>query len=136
MAIPTKAKFVSTEDFKTYTGIDLSEELREDRSPDMFLRDCENELINYVNLQSWRPISEYIYFHEYTTEQMDALREAILIHARYVLYNGDVMENNGIDPETGVRFGKRERDEASIAPNAIDLLKVNGILSLVMRPKF
>jgi len=137
MAIKTKAEFVSTEDFKTYTGIDLYEELNGDgKTPDMFLRDCEDELINYVNLQSWRPISKYVVENYYGPEQMDALKEAILIHARYVFYNGDIMENNGIDPETGRKFTDDERKSAAIAPNAIDKLKMEGILSLKMKLRF
>ena len=132
-----KPEYVSVEDFKTYTGINLDEELNDGgKTPDMFLRDCEDELINYVNLQSWRPISKYVYEHFYSPEQMDALREAILIHARYVFYNGDILENNGVDPETGKKFGKDEREEAAIAPNAVDKLKMNGILTLKMRTRF
>lgn len=135
MALKIKAQFVSVEDFKVYTGIDLYRELNDDISPELFLRDCEDEIINYVNLQSWRPISVWLDQHLYTPEQMDAFREAILIQAKYVFENGDVLANNGIDPEQGVKFGKNEREEASIAPNAINKLKMHGILTLVMRSR-
>ena len=124
------------EDFKTYTGIDLYEELSEEQEPILWLRDREDEIINYVNLQSWRPISRWIYDHKYTPEQMDALREAILIHAKYVWLNGNLLENNGIDPETGKKFGSDDRQEMAIAPNAIDKLKMNGILSLKMHMRW
>lgn len=133
MALKIKAEYVSVEDFKTYTGIDLYEELGGDTTPDLFLRDREDEIINYVNLQSWRPITKWIYEHKYSPEQMDALREAILIQAKYVFYNGDIMGNSGIDPEEGVKFGRYERTEAAIAQSAIDKLKMNGILTLRMR---
>ena len=134
--LKTKAEFVSTEDFRVYTGIDLSEELNDSRDAELFLRDREDELINYANMQSWRPITRYVYEHYYSPEQMTALREAILLQAKYVFENGDVLANNGIDPENGVKFGKYERESASISPKAINLLKVNGILSLVMRTTF
>lgn len=136
MALKLKAQFVSTEDFKVYTGIDLDEELIGNTSPDLFLRDCEDEIINYVNLQSWRNVSFWIDNHLLTNEQMDMFREAILIHAKYVFENGDVLGNNGIDPEQGVKFGSYERNEASIAPNAINKLKMAGIITLVMRSRW
>ena len=136
MGLKLKAEYVSVEDFKTYTGIDLYEQLNGATTPDFFLRDCEDELINYVNQQSWRPISQWIMRNKFAPWQMDAWREAILIQAKYVFENGDVLSNNGIDPEQGVKFGSMERALASIAPNAINKLKVAGILSLVMRERW
>lgn len=130
-----KPEYVSVEDFRNYTGIDLQEELAEGQDPNLFLRDREDEFITYVNLQSWRPITKWIVEHRYSPKQMDALKEAILIHAKYVFENGDILGNNGIDPEQGVKFGKYEREEAAIAPNAINKVKMAGILTLVMRSR-
>lgn len=135
MGLKLKAEYVSVEDFKTYTGIDLYEQLNDNTTPNFFLRDVEDELINYVNLQSWRPISRLMHENKFTPEQMDAWREAILIQAKYVFENGDILSNNGIDPEQGIRFGTMERYAASIAPNAINKLKMAGILTLVMRER-
>ena len=136
MGLKLKAQFVSVEDFLTYTGIDLHEELASDKAPDFFLRDCEDQIINYVNQQSWRNISGTIAANKFTSEQMDALRMAILTQAKYVFENGDVLANNGVDPEQGVKFGMLERREASISPVAIDMLKMSGILTLVMRSRY
>lgn len=136
MALKLKPEFVSVEDFKNYTGIDLAEELREGQDPNLFLRDAEDELIYFVNAQSWRPISLWIAHNKFSQEQMDALRESILIQAKYMFENGDIMSNNGVDPEQGVKFGKYERESAAIAPNAINKLKMFGILSLVMRSRW
>lgn len=133
MSISVAPKYVTLEDFKVYTGIDLDEELNGNMNPNLFLRDAENELLNYANMQSWRPINEWIARYKLTAEQMDALREAILIQAKYMFENGDILSNNGIDPEQGVKFGKFEREEAAIAPNAINKLKMAGIVSLVMK---
>jgi len=135
MALKLKPEYISAEDFRTYTGINLDEELN-GVSPDVFLRDCEDELISYVNMQSWRPISRWIAEGKYTPDELDAIREAIIIQARYVLLNGDVAENNGIDPETGVRMSLSDREEATIAPNAINKLKMAGILTLKMKSRF
>ena len=135
MGLKIKAKYVSPEDFKTYTGIDLYEELN-GITPDIFLRDCEDEIINYVNIQSWRPISKWIELNRYNQDQMDAFRMAILAHAKYVFENGDILGNNGIDPEQGVKFGTHERREASISPKAIDMLKMGGIVVMSMRSRY
>ena len=127
---------MSVEDFKTYTGIDLVEELNEGKTPEIFLRDAENEIIHYVNLQSWRPITKWIVQNKFTPEQMDDLMEAILIQAKYDFENGNVLANNGIDPEQGVKMTPDDRYWASIAPMAIDQLKMHGLLTLVMRTRW
>ena len=136
MAIKIAPEYVSPEDFKTYTGIDLYEELAEGENPLLFLRDRENEIINYVNLQSWRPITKWIYENVFSPEQIDGFREAILIQAKYVFLNGNILENSGVDPEMGVKFGKNEREEAYISQAAIDKLMMEGILTLKMRTRF
>lgn len=132
MGLKIKAEYVSVEDFKTYTGIDLYEELNGD-SPEFFLRDREDEIINFVNIQSWRPISMWLKRNKYKPEQMDMLRMAILMQAKYVFENGDILGNNGIDPEQGVKFGTHERREASISPKALDYLRRGGLLMMTMR---
>ena len=136
MGLKIKAQYVSVEDFKTYTGIDLYEQLDGSISPDIFLRDCEDEIINYVNIQSWRPISRWFELNKYKPNQVDALKMAILTHAKYVFENGDILGNNGIDPEQGVKFGTHERREASISPKAIDILRMNGILLMSMISRY
>ena len=136
MAIKIKAEYVSPEDLKTYCGLDLYEELGGNITPDFFMRDREDEIIRYVNIQSWRPISLWIKRNKYNPEQMDGLRTAILEQAKYVFENGDVLANNGIDPEQGVKFGTHERREASISPKAIDILKMNGIVLMSMRSTY
>ena len=135
-ALKLKAEYVSTEDFKTYTGTDLTEQLNEGMNPDFFLRDAENEIIDYVNGQSWRPITRYIHDNCFSPEQVVIFKTAILIQAKYMLENSDLMSDSGVDPEKGVIFGKYERDNASIAPNAINMLKNAGIVTLKMRTKF
>lgn len=124
----TTAQFVSLDDFETYTGINLRKDLRDGVNADKFLRDCEDALINYANLQSWRPINKFIAEHYYTKEQMTALREAILIQAAYTYQNGNLLMNSGIDPERGRVFGENERRENAIADPAMDKLRMSGIL--------
>ena len=136
MALKLKAKYVSVEDFKTYTGIDLYEELNEGQQPELFLRDCEDELLEYANLQTWRPINDYTINNLFTPKQKDALMEAILIQAKYVFENGDVLGNNGVDPEQGVKFGAQDREAASISPKAMNKLRDNGILLTKMRNRY
>jgi hypothetical protein len=133
MAIKIKAEYVSPEDLKTYCGLNLYEELGGNTTPDFFMRDREDEILRYINIQSWRPINIWLKLNKYNSEQMDNLKMAILEQAKYVFENGDVLANNGIDPEQGVKFGTHERMEASISPKAIDILKMSGIVTLVMR---
>lgn len=129
-------EYVSVEDFKTYTGIDLYEELPEGKDALLFLRDAEDELINYANMQSWRPINRYIVQNKFSPVQMTSLRTAILMQAKYMFENGDAMGNSGLDPEEGVKFGKYERESAAISPKAINELKMSGIITLVMRSRW
>lgn len=133
MPLKTKPEYVSIEDFKTYTGIDLHEELAEGTDPNLWLRDAEDQIIAYVNMQSWRPITRWIYEHRYTQDQMDAFRMAILLQAKYIFFNGNVNMNNGIDPEDGVKMKADDRSRASISPDAINMLINFGIITLTMR---
>lgn len=135
MALKIAPEYVSVEDFKAYTGIDLHEELSEDNDPNLWLRDAEDQIINYVNLQSWRPITKWIYENKFTEEQVDAFRQAILLQAKYMFYNGNVMMNNGIDPEDGVKMKPSDREHASISPDATNMLINYGIISLTMRSR-
>lgn len=128
-----KAEYVSPEDLKTYCGLNLYEELNDGSSPDFFMRDREDEILRYINIQSWRPISLWLKQNKYNPEQMDNLRMAILEQAKYVFENGDVLANNGIDPEQGVKFGVHDRRQASISPKAMDILKMSGIILMTMR---
>lgn len=135
-SLKIKAEYVSLEDFKTYTGIDLIEELPEGRDAELFLRDAEDELIEYANAQSWRPISRWLADNKLPPEDVNVIREAIIMQAKYMFENGDALANNGLDPETGVKFGSYERDAAAISPKAIKHLKNNGILTLRMKTRY
>lgn len=136
MAIKTTAEFVTPEDFKTYTGIDLSEELAIGKTPDIFLRDAEDHLIQYVNIQSWRPITKWIYQNKYSEIQQEMWREAILIQAKYEFYNSDLTLNAGIDPLDGQKMTPSQREQAYIAPEAIKKCMRAGLITRTMITRF
>ena len=135
--LSTAATFVTPEDFKTYTGIDLDESLNDDiTTPDRFMRDAEDEIINYVNMQSWRPISRNLAQNKYTQSQVFSLKKAIILQAEYMFYNGDMLKNNGVDPDRGEVVRNETLKKVSISPKASDELKQSGILTLVMRRRW
>ena len=128
MEISTTPKYVTPEDFKTYWGIDLSEELAPPRTPNSFLRDVEDRVLNYISLQSWISIRKRLERHCLSDFQMDSLCKAILQQANYEFYNGTQTLNSGIDPERGKIVDRSDLNRATICQDADDTLQTAGLI--------
>lgn len=129
--LKTAPIYVSEDDFNNWTGKNLSAELNDSTTPDRFLRDAEDDVLTFINLQSWRPISHLIRENWFTDEQMYALKAAILEQADYVFYNGDAYKNSGLDPE-GKRLDRDDLNRVAISQRTIDRLIETGVMTLVM----
>lgn len=126
-------RFVTPEDFKTYTGIDLSEELAAPQTPNSFILGVEQRILNFISLQSWIPLKRMIELHRLSKFQQDSLALAILQQARYEFYNGTLTMNSGIDPEKGIINDRDSLNRATICQDAMDTLQCSGLLKRVMR---
>jgi hypothetical protein len=128
-----KPHFATPEDFKTYSGIDLSEELLPPQTPDSFMLDVEQRIINYISLQSWLPLRKMIRDNKLSQYQVNSLALAILQQTKYEFFNGTSSMDSGIDPERGKVSSRDDLNRAAICQDAIDTLQCSGLISRVMR---
>ena len=129
--LKTAPIYVSEDDFNNWTGKSLSAELNDNTTPERFLRDAEDDVLTFINLQSWRPISHLIRANWFTDEQMYALKAAILEQADYMFYNGDAYKNSGLDPD-GKRLDRDDLNRVAISQRTIDRLIETGVMTLVL----
>ena len=129
------AEYTNLADLKTFMGIDLPAELAVGQDPNIFLRECEDRIIDYINHQSWRHFDNE-WWQIMSIDQQEAFQKAVYYQVKYELYNGDLMNDSGIDPERGRTLGTEELEKASIAPRAVKTLKDYGLVTLVMRGRW
>lgn len=124
-------KYITAEEFREYTGIDLSEELRDTSNPsnkvNAFLRRIEDRMEVFLNAHFFKRVSDC--WPRFTDEQKHHYKLALIEQAYYVFKNGDISTDSGYDPDKGVVISKHARTEITLAPNAIDHLKMTGLWS-------
>lgn len=107
-----KTKYITKDEFKAYTGIDLDLELKDDDNPsdkaNAFLRRIEVRLATFIDAKFARQVDrEYPTLSDY---QKEHYKYALLEQALYVLKNSDLITDSGYDPEVG-EVARQERLE-------------------------
>jgi len=125
------ANYINADDFKTYFGIDLAVELKDDDNPsnkvEAFLLRVENRIVVYVNANYYRAIEKE--FPRFTDYQKEHFKYGLLEQAYYVLRNGDISTDSGYDPEKGEVMNAERLNNIVIAPNCKQELMLCGLLS-------
>ena len=132
-----QTKYITTDEFKEYFGIDLREELHDDSNSSnkdiAFLKRIEDRIETFVNANFYRNVSyEYPKFTEY---QKKHYKRALLEQAIYVLKNGDISEDSGYDPERGEVIDRSKLKKISIAENCKQELILCGLWCRKIRNK-
>ena len=124
-------KYITADEFKEYTGIDLSEELKDTSNPsdkvNAFLKRIEDRMETYLNAHFFKRVSDL--WPCFTENQKYHYKLALIEQAYYVFKNGDISTDSGYDPEKGIIGSKHALTEITIAPNAKDHLKMTGLWS-------
>lgn len=125
------ARYINADDFKTYFGIDLAIELKDDDNPsnkvESFLLRIENRVIVFVNANYYRFIEKE--FSKFTNYQQEHFKYALLEQAMYVLRNGDISTDSGYDVEKGEVMNIERLKNITLAPNCMQELMLCGLLS-------
>ena len=121
-----QTKYISLDEFKEYTGIDLEAELATDSNPsntaNAFLKRIEVRMEAFINSNFARDIDlEYPMFTGY---QKLHYKYALMEQALYVFRNSDISVDSGYDLERGIIAGKHDLKELIIAPNTVDQLRL------------
>ena len=124
-----KTKYITLDEFKEYTGIDLELQLKSDDNPsntaNAFLARIENRMHAFIDSNFVRNVDkEYPNFSDY---QKEHYKLALIEQALYVFRNGDISSDSGYDSEKGIVAGKHDLKELIIAPNAVDELRLCGL---------
>ena len=124
-------KYITADEFREYTGIDLEEELRDTSNPsnkvNAFLKRVEDRMEIFLNAHFFKNINDY--YPKFTNEQKYHYKLALIEQAYYIFKNGDISTDSGYDPEKGIVASKHARTEITLAPNARDHLKMTGLWS-------
>lgn len=124
-------RYITADEFREYTGVDLAEELHDTSNPsdkvNAFLKRVEDRMEVFLNANFFKNVTE-IYPH-FSEEQKRHYKLALIEQAYYVFKNGDISADSGYDPERGVILSKHARNEITLAPNAIDHLRMTGLWS-------
>lgn len=125
-----KTKYITADEFKEYSGIDLALELKPDDNPsnqiDAFISRVEGWLERYVNANYYRDVAEE--FKQFTDYQKSTYKIGIMEQIIYNLRNGDISTDSGYD-DNGIHAKRPEIKELALAPNTKDCLVLCGLLT-------
>ena len=128
--IHLQTKYITPEDFLTYTGIDLGAQLKGNANPSdkatAFLMRIEVRMEAFMNANFFKNISEY--WPRFSDFQKLHYKYALLEQALYVFRNGDISIDSGYEPDEGIKLDPTVRKKITIAPNAQDHLQMCGFL--------
>lgn len=124
-----KSKYITEEEFKQYTGIDLSSELKDDDNPSnkvqAFLCRIEVRMATFLDSNFHRNVDfEYPNFSDY---QKYHYKLALLEQGLYVFKNGDISVDSGYDPEKGIVISSEDKKKIIISENCKEHLILCGL---------
>lgn len=114
-----RTKYITTDDFKVYFGIDLDAELKAGANPSdagqAFLKRIEDRLAQFIDACFYRRVDlEYPNFSDYQKEQY---AKALLEQAIYVYRNGDLSVDSFLDYDKGETANENTVKAKTIARN-------------------
>ena len=89
---------VSPDEFKEYTGVDLSSRLVNSQNPDSFIRMYQHRLNTFIESTFHRNV-EREYSNGLTEYQQTHYKYAVLEFCWYIFKNGDIGIRSGLDDE-------------------------------------
>ena len=126
-----QTRYITADEFREYTGVDLAAELRDTSNPsnkvDAFLMRVEDRMEVFMNSRFFKNVGEI--WPKFTDEQKLHYKKALIEQAYYIFKNGDIYSDSGYDPEKGIVASKHALSELTIAPAARDHLRMTGLYS-------
>lgn len=124
-----QTKYITKDEFKEYSGIDLDATLKDDSNPsnktNAFIKRIENRMSAYLDANFYRNADkEYPHFTDY---QKEHYKYALMEQMIYELRNGEISTDSGYDPEKGEVMNADRLKALIIAPNAKDQLCLCGL---------
>lgn len=122
-----KPKFINSNDFLAYWGLNLEDKLRDDDNPsnkaNTFLFRVEQRLMAWIDKNTFRVVD----YNHLTPYQLEKFRFALLEQAMYMWRNGDLGQDSGYDQEKGIIVSADTLEEISVCKPALNYIVVSGI---------
>lgn len=129
--MPILTRYITADEFREYTGVDLEAELRDTSNPSdkvaAFLKRIEDRMEAFLNAHFFKNVSDE--WTRFSDTQKSWYKKALIEQAYYVFKNGDISTDSGYEPDRGVVASKHALTELTIAPNAKDCLRMTGLWS-------
>lgn len=130
-----KTRYITPDEFKLYSGIDLAKDLKDDSNPsnkgEAFLFRIETRIAAFINARFYKNVdSQYPHFTDY---QKEHYKIALMEQAIYELRNGEIYTDSGHDPDEGEKMSPELREKIAIAPACKDQLILVGIWNRKIR---
>ena len=126
-----QTKYITADEFREYTGVDLSAELKDTSNPsnkvNAFLMRVEDRMEVFMNSRFFKNVGEL--YPKFSDFQKLHYKLALIEQAYYIFKNGDIYSDSGYDPEKGIIASKHALSELTIAPAARDHLRMTGLWS-------
>ena len=125
-------RFVTVDDFKNFTGIDLRAALRSDdnvsNQAERFLLQTEDHLMAWIDKNTFRTLD----YENLSPQQMDNFKKAILAQALYTYRNGAIALGleSGYDSERGIVIDADKLAQLEVCQSAINYLSNAGLFNL------
>lgn len=132
-----KTKYITTDEFKAFSGIDLESELQDTANPsdkaEAFLYRIEMRMATFIEVNTYKRVdTEYRRFTNYQKEQY---KLALLEQALYVFKNGDISVDSGYDQQDGIIADREKLKTIYLSQNAKDHLISCGLYDRHIRSK-
>ena len=126
-----QTRYITPDDFKTYFGIDLGAQLKGNANPsdkaNAFLIRIEDRMESFLNAKFFKRITDE--WTRFTDWQKEQYKKALLEQAIYIFRNGDISVDSGYEPVEGIKISRHAIEELSLAPNALNYLRLCGLWS-------
>lgn len=131
----TEPRFVKANDYKNYTGKDLSAMIGTEDSNNLaekFILRVEDLLLTRIDNISFR-VQDW---DNLTGFQLECLQKAIIEQITYIVRNSDLFTDSGYDLDKGKIIDSNELYKIEICRASKDYLRSCGLLNLTVKNKF
>ena len=132
-------RYIVPDDFKQYFGIDLNVVLPDDDMPnnkaERFLKQVEDDVALFLATKCNRMIDTM--YKDLSDYQKEWYKKALLNQAMYKYKNGDIGNDSGYDPNSGIIADRGKLLGLELSSKCIDCLKLTGLYSrtLIVAPR-
>lgn len=123
-------KYITPSDFKNYFGIDLElslphSDMKDGRNAERFIMQVEDDVALFLETKCFKRV-DYLY-SKLSEYQKECYKKALLNQAKYKFENGDIGNDSGYNPDTGVVAGRSELRDIELSSKTIDYLTMAGL---------